>query len=195
MATRFTAYNRQTFFANLRANGYQCTAEEEEYVDRVIRDNSQDNDILSMIRQAITGAVKFVRGLLGMRDPDASVSDRVNAGLNAGDRFSGQREINESLHSIYDVLSAPNMSDNIRRLAAAVTGQTNTGVPVMNGNLFQVGMGPLAPTRAELQQGTRLDPGAAGFQPVRYPVADIAENSPPLATSSTRALTGYTQGA
>lgn len=195
MANLIPNYNRESFFANLRANGYTLTQAEEERAHNLIVSQGRDNGFFAIIRQGLSSAWRLVQALFETNS-NLPLGERINAALTTADRFGSQREVNEVMHSLRDNLAS--MGGNIAAAASAMTGDTSNGQPIMRGNLRDVAMANLQPTAAELQRGTRLDVGSRGPQP-GLPVVDTNEITPPLTTASatapTRALTGYAQGA
>lgn len=193
MSTLLPNYDRTRFFANLRSQGYHLTAEEETRTDALIRSKSADGGIWPMIRQALFSGWQFIQNLFAGSNDNRSMSDRMSAALDTGTRLGGQRELNELMHGLRDSLRE--MGGNIALAASAITGDTSGGQPVMPGNLRDIGLTTTPHTPADLQRGTRLDPGETGPQPARYAVQDTTEIMPPPAKGATRTLTSPAPGA
>lgn len=191
MANLLPNYNRESFFANLRANGYNLTEAEETRVNNLIVSEGRNNGFFTIIRQGFSSGFRLIQALFDFNS-DVPLGERINAALNTADRFGSQREVNELMHSLRDNFAS--MGGNIAAAASAMTGDTSNGQPILRGNLRDVAMATLQPTPAELQRGTRLDVGYRGPQTAAFPVVDTTEITPPAvvggATLPTRALTG-----
>lgn len=192
MAGLLPNYNRQSFFANLRANGYNLTEAEEARADRLITSEGRNNSFFSIIRQGLGSAWRLIQALLDTSS-STPLGERLNAALDTADRFSDQREVNELMHRMRD--SFTDMGGNLAAAASAMTGDTSAGQAAMRGNLRDIAMQNIPATAEDLRRGTRLDVGHQGPQPARYAVVDTDEIVAPPLASATRALTGYSQGA
>lgn len=192
MANLLPNFNAESFFANLRANGYNLTEAEQTRVTNLIVSEGRNNGLFAIVRQGFSSAWRVVQALFDFSS-DMPLGERLSAALNVGDRFGDQREVNELMHRLRD--SFQDMGGNIAVAASAITGDTSGGRRVMRGNLRDIAMTPLQPTAEELRRGTRLDVGSQGPQPARYAVVDTNEVAAPQTPSATRALTGYAQGA
>lgn len=194
-------YDRKSFFANLRAQGHNITPEQEEAFDKEFHNQSPNGDLFSIAANGLNSAVAFIQTLLKAIGFDISL-DSIGKAMDDGQQRGALGGVDRYAHIMRNKALEIGIDP---RTAAAMTGDTSTGVAVMSGNLRDVLLAQINLSPENLQRGGNMNPENNGFgtEPAplngqRFTVVDNPQVSSPTAPSAanqTHALTGYTPGA
>lgn len=173
------------YFALLRAQGEQITAEQEAIARRVIAEQNTSGDVYTMLINAIMSAFRGIVEFIDGGDA-SSLGERLNAAMENGQQRGDMHTAAEISHRIRNELVANGLPAD---LAARMTGDT-TSQPEVAGNLYRQ-----FTADAGISDRNRIAEAQYQQATTRYPVTDNPTVTAPTigtALNPTLALTGMT---